>query len=168
MQISGTTSADSPYSSTASSAGVQSSELGKDAFMKLLVTQIRNQDPLQPTDNQDFIAQLAQFSTLEQTQALNDNIVGLAVLQQSNALLAQLTSSSALIGQSVTYLDPESGEGLEGTVSSVKIEDGLAVLNIDGKSVPLVNVVEVNGMPAGAGDADGSGGDSTDDGDTQA
>jgi flagellar basal-body rod modification protein FlgD len=157
MQIPGTTLSDSPFSSGAGAAAERTGQLGKDAFMKLLVTQIRNQDPLQPTENQEFVAQLAQFSTLEQTQELNDNIVGLAVLQQSNALLAQLTSSSALIGQSVTYLDPESGEATQGSVASVRIEDGLAVLSIDGKSVPLVNVVEVHGVQ---GDASG---DSTDD-----
>src|SRR6185295_11678278 len=82
------------------------SALGKDAFMKLLVDQLKNQDPLDPQKNGDTIAQLAQFSSLEQMQELNDNIVGLAVLQQSNALLSQLTDSSALIGKSVKYADP--------------------------------------------------------------
>ena len=47
--------------------------------------------------------------SLEEMQQLNENIVGLAVLQQSNALLSQLTSSSALIGQGVKYVDPDSG-----------------------------------------------------------
>lgn len=49
--------------------------LGKDAFLKLLITQLRNQDPLNPMEDKEFIAQMAQFSTLEQMQELNKNIV---------------------------------------------------------------------------------------------
>lgn len=48
--------------------------LGKDAFLKLLITQLRNQDPLSPMEDKEFIAQMAQFSTLEQMQELNKNL----------------------------------------------------------------------------------------------
>lgn len=122
--------------------------LGKDAFMKLLVNQLKNQDPTAPADSSQYIAQLAQFSTLEQMQELNDNIVGLAVLQQNNALMSQLTQSSALIGQQVRYIDPTTNESKIGTVSSVKIENDLAQLSIDGGNIPLGNVTEVLGAPA--------------------
>lgn len=145
MNIQGISSTDSPYSSTALP---ENEALDKDAFMKLLVSQLQNQDPFQPTDNQAFIAQLAEFSSLEQMEELNDNIIGLAVLQQGNALMDQLTNSGALIGQSVSYIDPTTQADLQGTVSSVKIEDGLAVLMIDGKDVPLANVTEINGQPS--------------------
>lgn len=119
--------------------------LGKDAFLQLLVTQMRSQDPLDPASNEDMIAQLAEFSALEEMQNLNDNILGLAVLQQNNALLEQLTSSSALIGRTVTFVDPLTGSETSGEVESVKIsEEGIAVLKIDGEDVPLVNVTEVS------------------------
>ena len=117
--------------------------LGKDAFLTLLVNQLKNQDPLQPTQNEEFVAQLAQFSQLEGIEELNENIVGLAVLQQGNALLSQLTDSSALIGKSVRFLDPASGAEREGLVDSVKIEEGFAQLNIGGENIPLGNVLEV-------------------------
>jgi len=120
-------------------------DLGKDAFMKLLVNQLKHQDPLAPTDNEAFIAQLAQFSSLEQMQSLNENILGLALLQQSNALMSQLTDSSALIDKSVRYVHPVSGQEQVGVVTSVKIQDGIAVLNIDGEDVPLMNVTEITG-----------------------
>jgi flagellar basal-body rod modification protein FlgD len=119
--------------------------LGKDAFMKLLVSQLQNQDPTNPQSNEDFIAQLAQFSSLEQMTQLNDAFLGLAVLQQSNALMSQLTDSSALIGQTVQYTDQNTGAVSSGTVDSVKIEEGLAVLNIDGLDVPLFSVTEILG-----------------------
>ena len=139
MNITGVSAAD-PLSY---SSALDTSDLGEDAFMQLLVTQLKHQDPLDPAKNEDMLAQLAQFSSLEQLGELNDNIVGLAVLQQSNALMDQLTSSSALIGQSVKYVDPATEAEVWGNVASVKIVDGLAVLSIDGKDVPLGNVLEV-------------------------
>ncbi|MEY2746620.1 MAG: hypothetical protein RL112_1662 [Planctomycetota bacterium] len=139
--------------------------MGKDAFMKLLVNQIRNQDPMAPTDNQQFIAQLAQFSSLEQMQTMNENIVGLAVLQQNNALLEQLTSSSALIGQQVTWADATTGVERSGVVSSVKIVDGLAVLRVGAEDVPLATVVQVDEpAPPPVGDADANTDTNTDTG----
>lgn len=128
-------------------AGQPTSDLGKDAFLKLLVTQLQNQDPINPTSNEQFIAQLAQFSTLEETQAVNENLVALAVLQQGNALMSQLTNSSALIGMGVLYSDPATSETLEGVVDSVKIENGEAVLRINGDDIPLTNISEVIGRP---------------------
>jgi flagellar basal-body rod modification protein FlgD len=130
-----------------SGSPVAQSALGKDTFMKLLVTQLKNQDPMQPAANEEMLAQLAQFTSLEEMQELNDNIVGLAVLQQSNALMSQLTDSSALIGKTVQYVDPVTNEQAWGTVTSVRIKDGLAVLNIDAKDVPLANVTEVGQPP---------------------
>lgn len=141
------------------SQAVQQKELDRGAFMNLLVAQMRNQDPMEPTANDQFIAQLAQFSSLDEMQAVNENLVGLAMLQQSNALMDQLTSSSALIGKSVEFVDPSTGEAALGQVDSVKIMDGLAVLRIDGKDIPLVNVTGVNGDDSsdGADSGDGSG-----------
>ena len=126
-------------------AAPPSQELGKDAFLKLLVQQIKTQDPLEPTDNGEFIAQLASFSSLEQMQTLNDNIIGMVLLQQSNALTDQLTQSSILIGQSVSYIDPVTGQSLTGTVNAAKIAEGLASLVIGDKTVPLGSITEVLG-----------------------
>ena len=81
--------------------------MGKEAFMELLVQQLKNQDPLSPMDNDKFIAQLTQLSSLEGIQNLNDNLVGLAMLQQGNALMSQLTQSSALIGKKSEIVEPE-------------------------------------------------------------
>ena len=138
MEISGISAGD-PFEA----GGLGSTELGKDSFMQLLVTQLKNQNPLEPAQNSEMIAQLAEFSSLEQLTEMNENIVGLAVLQQSNALMSQLTSSSVLIGQSVKYVDPDTQAELWGSVDSVKIQDGLAMLDIAGKSIPLGNVIQI-------------------------
>lgn len=146
MAIQGVNASD-PLSSTGGAVS-GSDSLGKDSFMQLLVQQIKSQDPLSPVDNQAFVAQLAQFSSLEQMTKVNDNLLGLAVLQQANALMSQLTQSSALIGKEVNYVDPTTEQDAKGVVSTVKIQDGIAVLNIGGKDVPLGNVTEVLGAPA--------------------
>jgi len=69
--------------------------LGKDEFMRLLVTQLQNQDPLEPMDSHEFIAQLAQFSSLEQLQNINDKL---------DDLTAQLSGAANLIGHEVEAL----------------------------------------------------------------
>jgi len=125
--------------------GPATKNLDRDAFMKLLVSQLQHQDPLKPVANEEFVAQLATFSSLEQLQGLNQNVVAMIALNQSNALLSQLTQSSALIGKQVSWTDFTTNETHSGTVESVKIVDGLAVLRIDGQDVPLASVSEVLG-----------------------
>jgi flagellar basal-body rod modification protein FlgD len=129
-------------------------DLDKGAFMELLVAQMRNQDPMAPTDNQQFIAQLAQFSSLEEMQGVNENLVALAFLQEGNAVLTQLTNSSALIGKNVSYTDPKSGEPAQGVVDSVKLADGVVLLHIAGQDVPLPAVTEVTGSGGDGEDSD--------------
>ncbi|HPF13867.1 MAG TPA: flagellar hook capping FlgD N-terminal domain-containing protein [Planctomycetota bacterium] len=121
------------------------SALDRDAFMQLLVAQMKNQDPTEPTSNEQFIAQLAQFSSLDEMKGVNENLVALAALQQGNALMAQLTNASTLIGNNVVY-DSDLGQK-EGTVDSVRFENGTVVLQVDGQSVPLSAVLEVTANP---------------------
>ena len=146
-------------------AGAQSEQtLDKDAFTQLLVTQLQNQDPLSPQTNEELAAQLAQFSSLEQMELVNENLVGLARLQQGNALVDQLTSASALVGQRVGYVDPETGEAVEGEVEYAKVQDGMVYLGSDGQDVPIVQVAEVLG-DVGDGDELGDGEDDDGSGD---
>lgn len=141
MDIPGISSGD-PFFGGSSQA---TKNLDKNAFMKLLVSQLQHQDPMSPVANEDFVAQLATFSSLEQLEGLNQNMVASIALNQSNALLSQLTQSSALIGKQVNWQDFDSEQTHSGTVESVKIVDGLATLRIDGKDVPLASVTEVLG-----------------------
>lgn len=66
-----------------STASVASTTMGKDAFLKLLITQLQNQDPLNPADSTEFTAQLAQFSSLEQLSNVNENLNTLKLYQAS-------------------------------------------------------------------------------------
>lgn len=96
-------------SNSANEAGAKNDELGQDAFLQLLVTQLSNQDPLSPEENGDFIAQLAQFSSVEGITNLNESVSDMAgSLKSSQALQA-----SSLVGRSVrlptenTQLSPQ-------------------------------------------------------------
>jgi flagellar basal-body rod modification protein FlgD len=90
-----------PSSTTASdtSAASAQNDLGKDAFLKLLTAQLANQDPLEPVDNQAFIAQLAQFSSLEQLQGVSSRLDSL--LQATNS--STQIGTASLVGKEVTY-----------------------------------------------------------------
>ena len=77
--------------------GAISSDLGRDQFLQLLVAQLRNQDPLEPVNNENFIAQLAQFSTLEGIENLNASFSDVLALQN-------LTQGANLIGRTATFL----------------------------------------------------------------
>ena len=142
MDISGISVNDTAFGQASSRA---SQDLDRGSFMQLLVAQLQNQDPLSPTANEDFLAQLSQFSSLEQLEQLNGSIGAMIGLNQSNALLSQLTQGSALIGKEVIWTDFESGAELSGSVDSVKLRDGIAFLNVDGVDVPLASVSEIVG-----------------------
>jgi flagellar basal-body rod modification protein FlgD len=94
--VSSTTQTSSTDTSLASALG--SSSLGEGAFLKLLVAQISHQDPLKPMDDTAFVAQLAQFSSLEQSISTNSKLDFLALQQRGVAN----TEMAALVGKSVT------------------------------------------------------------------
>ncbi len=91
-------------------AGKKKTELGQDDFMKLMTSQLSNQDPLKPMDNGDFLAQMAQFSTSSGIQTLNDSFS-----QLSNSLYSnQALQASSLIGRTVQLLGDTAYMGTEG------------------------------------------------------
>jgi flagellar basal-body rod modification protein FlgD len=110
--------------------------LGQDDFLKLLVVQMRNQDPLKPVSDTEFIAQLAQFSNLEQTKQMSGDI---AELRQSSAF----AQAAALMGRQVRLL---SGNDTftNGFVTELEVMEGEVSLIVNGKAYELGQVVAVN------------------------
>ncbi len=108
-------------------------DLDKNAFLNLLVTQLKYQDPLDPVKNEDFLAQLAQFSSLEQMTSMNTNFSSLLYTQQ----VAQATS---LIGSTVTYVDSDSTV-VSGVAESVVIYNSTPYLKVGEDAVPLDGVL---------------------------
>jgi flagellar basal-body rod modification protein FlgD len=150
-----------PTSSSAGAPLPSSKQLDKEAFLKLLVQQLQNQDPLSPTPNEEFVAQLASFASLEQMQGLNENMLGLALLQQEAAIYAQVSQASGLIGQEISYVDPETGLAAKGVVDSVAVEEGFAYLKVGNAKIGLMDVTSIHGVPEtdGGDGADDSGSD---------
>jgi flagellar basal-body rod modification protein FlgD len=98
--------------------------LGKDDFLKLFAAQMANQDPMNPTDDKDFMGQMASFSTLEQ-------VSNMATANAKMAGSLALSQSVALIGRTVTYTDA-GGAPASGVVQKVNQTQGGTVLTVDG------------------------------------
>ena len=106
-----------------------SGTLGKDDFLKLLVGQLRHQDPLNPREDAEFMGQMAQFSALEQLSNVSKTL--------------EVDRAFSLINRSVTYKDKDGGM-TTGTVEKVVLENGKPTLTIGGKGgIDPTAVVEV-------------------------
>ncbi|QPQ32039.1 flagellar hook assembly protein FlgD [Lysinibacillus sp. JNUCC 51] len=127
------------------------SDLGKDAFLKLLITQLQHQDPTNPMDDREFISQMAQFSSLEQMQNMTKAMESLLASQQQT----QLMNYTSFVGKEVKWheltdkLDekgkPVIKEGT-GTIKSVKFVEGNAVFVLaDGKELTPGNISAILG-----------------------
>jgi flagellar basal-body rod modification protein FlgD len=106
----------------------QRSELGQEDFLKLMITQFKNQDPFEPMDNGDFLGQLAQFSTVKGISSLNDGFAGLSASLESDQILqaASLVGHSVLASMSGTFIE-KGGEingavELDSSASNVEVE----------------------------------------------
>jgi flagellar basal-body rod modification protein FlgD len=111
---------------------IQRAGLGQDDFLKILLTQLTYQDPLKPMDNQEFIAQFAQFASLEQTRQSNENLNALLVMQMGNQALGLLgkavevgTDTGSVVGE-ITSVAFSQGNPL----FTVKVGDDQFLTNI--------------------------------------
>ena len=111
------------------------SQMGQQQFMQLLIAQLKNQDPMDPVSQEDSIAQLAQFSTLEGIEQLNANFSSFMKLQS-------LSQGANLVGKNVEWLDTD-GLRQQGVVEAITVKDGELELKVEGKQVPIANVTAV-------------------------
>ena len=128
MEVNATSAAGSLTAATTGSSSTSSAaSLDYNAFLKLFVTQMQNQDPLNPMESTEYTAQLAQFSNLEQSIESNKKLDGL----MSQLALSQANS---LIGRTATSADGT----VSGVISSVTVMSDRSVANLaDGTKLPL-------------------------------
>jgi flagellar basal-body rod modification protein FlgD len=110
------------------------STLDKDAFLTLLVEQLKNQDPMNPQDSSEFIAQMAQFSILEQITNMNDTMSELIASQK-------VTEATGLLGQQVNVAKDDGT--VSGTVEKVTFSESGILIYVDGVGYDLENVTEI-------------------------
>jgi len=112
-------------------------ELTSDEFLKVLITELANQDPLEPMKNGELMQQLAGIRSLESNNQM---------MAAFESMLSQqrLTQASSLIGKSVTGINSQ-GQKVSGTVERVSVAGDEVTLTVDGHSVSLDNVTDILG-----------------------
>lgn len=116
---------------------VISAEQQKLDFMKLLVTELQNQNPLEPLDNQQMAAQLAQFTQLELSEKMNGNLETInQTIENMNAgfqgamLMAQLDYARSLLGNEISFYSEKYQRVLQGSVERIQFVDNEPVLEV--------------------------------------
>lgn len=137
---------DASYLNTSSAASTSTTKtkpaggtLGKDEFLQLLVMQMQYQDPLEPQDNGEYIAQLAQFSALEQMTNLNSSMGNLMTVIDTMGTNAAVSQASSLIGKEITWDVNANWSAL-----GVEVPDGIATSY---KSSSVKSVTLNGGVP---------------------
>lgn len=145
MNVSSSSSV-STQTTGANKQAVQQNALGQDAFMKILVTQMKHQNPLEPMKDTEFIGQMAQFSSLEQLTSLNQMMNQFIDLQGKQSL----TEHAHLIGKTVHWEQEMNGQLQtgEGIVKALAIKNGELVVELENDNIKVsidsINRIENN------------------------
>ncbi|VXB63329.1 flagellar hook assembly protein FlgD [Citricoccus sp. K5] len=115
-------------------------EMNEEVFLKLLVTQLQNQDPSSPMDTNQMVSQAAQLSM---TETLN----GISKTLQTQTAASSMSTAAALIGQDVEWMDASTGEVSKGTVTGALFQNGETRLEIEG-SETTVTLAQISALGA--------------------
>lgn len=151
ITVNGVTYNSAAYEASQKTEAKKNDDLGKDAFLQLLVTQLKNQDPLEPQDNSSYIAELAQFSSLEQMTNVVKNLEELGNVVgniDTSVLVGQLSS---MIGKGIDWVEvteEADADGnpithrdtLNGVVTGVTIVEGVPSIVVEASNGEKYNV----------------------------
>src|SRR5438874_821698 len=135
MQVSPSTLISTDQSNAPGSTRTPVKTLNQDDFLKLVMAQMTNQDPLNPQKDTEFIAQMTQFSALEQSKSMQLDIARLQTDQQ-------FMQANAVLGR-VVALQDEQGALVHGIVSAVQVEAGTPKLIVNGQAYDLSTLLSV-------------------------
>ncbi|MBD2845284.1 flagellar hook capping protein [Paenibacillus sp. IB182496] len=129
-----------------------SDTLGKDDFLKILVTQLRYQDPMQPLQDREFIAQMAQFTSVEQLM----NMASEMTLMRQN-----LGTASSMIGKTIQWMELNESTGQtvmkSGVVDSIVVSEGVQYATVGETAIPVEDIISIaEAAPEGDGDEETS------------
>ena len=131
----GSSSSSSSSSQNSTSVNDPFAKLDMSDFLKLMITEMQNQDPTSPTDTSQIMQEIGQMQSIESTTQLNTTLNALNLTQG-------LTSASLLINQNIVGID-DKGNNVNGTVSSVVVNNGAAALVVGNSTVQLSNIQQV-------------------------
>ena len=122
----------------------------KNMFLNLMLQQLQNQDPTDPTSNTEWLAQLAQYSSLEQMTSMNEGLSNcmnyIAALYNDMGMNSEITQTLSMIGKEVTIKDPEDKSGttkITGKVTEASFEDGTGKVKVNDKFYSIANIIAV-------------------------
>jgi len=132
--------------------------LGKDEFLQLFITQLVHQNPMEPLTNDQFIAQMAQFTAIEQAtntastvaemliaQHETNDLLSVMVMHQMGSISRLLYESSALIGRTVVIRSPDEALPVMGVVVSVAMNEGAVEVELDnGRSYSIADITNIS------------------------
>lgn len=121
----------------------QSSSINKDMFLKILAQSIKNQDPSNPKDSEEYISQFVQFASLEQMMNLNNSMSNMVNNSEISVINTSMMMATSTIGKSVEFVD-EQDKTYTGIVKNVFIKDGQIFMNILSEDTN-----EINAFPYG-------------------
>ena len=138
----GSTTPTTNTTTPAPTAATGAASLTPTDFLNMMVTQLQNQDPLNPTSSSDLLAQMSQIGQLQSSTSLQSTL-------QNFGLQTSLSSASAMIGKTVTGTDANTNP-ISGVVTSVQVAAGNVTLSLDnGNALPLANVTAIAPGPTG-------------------
>lgn len=123
------------------------STLGKDQFLKILMTQLQNQDPMQPMEDKEFIAQMAQFTSVEQLMNIST---------QLTALGQSLGAVSGLIGKDITWTDTTTQLPKTGNVESIVVSSGVQYAVVGSDRIALTDITQIQNASSDGGAGTGN------------
>lgn len=130
--------------------GIKNDMTDKNMFLKLMLKQMEYQDPTEPTSNEQWLSQMAQYSSLESAQNTQSAIEKLSTLvnnlSEAYSTSAGITQTLNLLGKEVTIVDPEDKTGgtkITGKVDEASFEDGTGSVKVNGKNYSIAYITSV-------------------------
>ena len=130
-------------------------------FLNLMLQQLKNQDPTQPTDNTEWLSQLAQYSSLEQMTQMNTGLTNcmnyISAMYNDMAMNAEITQTLSMVGKEVTITIPDENDStktteITGKVTEANFKDGTGKVKVNGEYYSISNITSIRESGKGTSD----------------
>ncbi len=138
-----------------------SSKNDSNMFLNLMLQQLKNQDPTQPTDNTEWLSQLAQYSSLEQMTQMNTGLTNcmnyISAMYKDMAMNAEITQTLSMVGKEVTITIPDEKDSsktteVTGKVTEANFKDGTGKVKVNGEYYSISNITSIRESGKGTSD----------------